>query len=468
MLTIAAKQILESLLDLKFLFVAAVVLAAFAANGFFYSEKIANERGDWQELVNKNLADLGANHENLQDVSDFWQRVTRPVSTLSFVAADGAIRMPNLIDVNAFLVQGIERQSRDNEQIPLIPAFDWCFIVGVLMTLLAVLLGYDTVCGEKRDGTLRLVLSNPISRLSLFFGKYLGLLIIIIMTLLLGCLTSISILVFNGILALNEQIVTVLLWSFLLAVSCLSLFLLLAMAVSGIVSRPAVSLVVITTAWVIIIVAVPGLARMVAEQNVTVPSPYEIDKSISDMQISLWENAPRGAGNWSGDPFDWFMPGRAKLHQSIVSAEQKIISEAFRQKILQVRTLNIFSSPSPAVLLSDSLQCLSNTGVYGFENLIDYAGRYREQLHTFVVERDRLDSESAHLVYSEEDGSTEQGTFSIKPVEPSTIPRWHTMWAAGGLPTEQQWPVWQLVILLALNLQLAIAAFIALLCYDPR
>lgn len=468
MLKIAAKQILESLLDLKFLFVAAIVLAAFAANGFFYSEKIAHERGDWQELVNKNLADLGDKHENLQKVSDFWQRVTRPVSKLSFVADDGAIRMPNLVNVNAFMIQGIERQSRDNEQIPLIPAFDWCFIVGVLMTLLALLLGYDTICGEKRDGTLRLVLSNPVSRLSLFLGKYIGLLLIISMTLLIGCVTSVAILVFNGILALNEQIVMALLWAFLLSISCLSLFLLLAMAVSGIVSRPAVSLVVVTTAWVIIIIAIPGLARMVAEQSVTVPSPYEIDKSISDALVSLWQNAPDGAGNWSGDPFDWFMPGRAKLYSEIVSEEQKIIDEAFRQKILQVRTLNIFSSPSPAVLLTDSLQCLCNTGVHGFDNLIDYAGRYKQQLHTFVVERDRIDAESPHLVYSEDSGSAERGTFSTKPVEPSTIPRWHTMWADGGLPLEQQWPVWQLVILLILNLQLAIAALIALLCYDPR
>ncbi len=468
MLSIARKQILEGLFNLKFLFVAAVVLAAFAANGFIYAEKIANERSDWQELVNKNLADLGTNCGNLQEMSDFWQRVTRPASTLSFIADDGAVRMPNLINVNAFFIQGIERQSRDNEQIPLIQAFDWCFIVGVLMTLLAVLLGYDTICGEKRDGTLRLVLSNPVSRLSLFFGKYLGLLVIITLTLLLGGLISITILVFNGIMMLNEQIVTVLLWSFLLGVSCLSLFLLLAMAVSGIVSRPAVSLVVITTTWVIILIAVPGLARMVAEQSVAVPSPYEIEKNISDSEINFWESSPDGAGNWSGDPFDWFMPGRAKLHLSIVSAKQRIIDSALTQKSLQMKALNIFSSPSPSVLLSDSLQCLCNTGVYGFDNLIDYAGKYRNQLHNLVVERDSLDSESAHLVYCGSDGQTERRTFSTKPVDSSIIPRWHTMWADGGLPREQQWPVWQLVILFALNLQMAILAFIALLCYDTR
>jgi len=114
------------------------------------------------------------------------------------------------------------------------------------------------------------------------------------------------------------------------------------------------------------------------------------------------------------------------------------------------------------------LQCLCNTGVYGFDNLIDYAGKYRNQLHNLVVERDSLDSESAHLVYCGSDGQTERRTFSTKPVDPSIIPRWHTMWADGGLPREQQWPVWQLVILFALNLQMAILAFIALLCYDPR
>lgn len=48
-------------------------------------------------------------------------------------------------------------------------------LVIYLVPLIALMLGYDAVVGERERGSLDLLLSQPISRLELLLGKYLGL-----------------------------------------------------------------------------------------------------------------------------------------------------------------------------------------------------------------------------------------------------------------------------------------------------
>ena len=54
------------------------------------------------------------------------------------------------------------------------PPLDLGLVVRVVLSLFVVLLVYDTVCGEKEAGTLRLVSSFPVSRHGFLIGKLLG------------------------------------------------------------------------------------------------------------------------------------------------------------------------------------------------------------------------------------------------------------------------------------------------------
>ena len=48
---------------------------------------------------------------------------------------------------------------------------DFCFIVQVVLSLLAILFTYDAVNGERERGTLALALANPVSRPNFVIGK---------------------------------------------------------------------------------------------------------------------------------------------------------------------------------------------------------------------------------------------------------------------------------------------------------
>ena len=63
---------------------------------------------------------------------------------------------------------------------------DWAFIIGYVLSLIALLFTFDSVSGEREQGTLRLMLANSIPRHTVLIGKFLGALISITIPFLLA------------------------------------------------------------------------------------------------------------------------------------------------------------------------------------------------------------------------------------------------------------------------------------------
>lgn len=467
MFLIAKHQIVKGFSDAKIIFAALFVLLAFITNGVVYSGKIETERNDWQRLVATTNKEIAEAAENLQDVSDLDQLMTKPFSSLAFIADDGAIPLPNSLEVDAFSIGDISRNNTINEELPVLPPLDWSFIVVYFISIVCILLSYDTICGEKQSGTLRQILSHPVSRLSVFGGKYFGLVITVTLMLVVGTLLSLLVLLFNNALSFTPQIVFSILWAELLSIILLSLFALISMLISSLVAQPRVSLIILMVTWVVMIVIIPGATALLGEQLVNVPSAVEIRNEIRNQVDEIWQSAPDGAGRWNGNPFAEWMPDRMKVY----SRQRDVIMNQTRQliqlKMDQVKSSNTLTWISPVGLYTTFLQEKCNTGVYGFENLYNNALKYIASFEDYVKQKDASDDESAHLVYHTGYG-IEEGTFSRKPIEASSVPRWYGMWETGGLPTEEQWPALQLIILLIVNVQIALLAFWAFHRYDPR
>ena len=51
---------------------------------------------------------------------------------------------------------------------------DLVFIIGVFLSLMVFLLSYDSISGEREEGTLRLVFSYNVPRDTFLLGKYIG------------------------------------------------------------------------------------------------------------------------------------------------------------------------------------------------------------------------------------------------------------------------------------------------------
>jgi len=67
-----------------------------------------------------------------------------------------------------------QKQGSDNPFLSIFLSVDVIFVFKIVLSALAILFAYNTISGEREDGTLKLVLSNPIPRDALMLGKYLG------------------------------------------------------------------------------------------------------------------------------------------------------------------------------------------------------------------------------------------------------------------------------------------------------
>lgn len=80
---------------------------------------------------------------------------------------------------------------------------DVLFIVKVLLSLVAVLFAFNSISGEKEAGTLALMLSNPISKPSVFVGKWLGGIMSLLTPLMLAITLGLALINLSPIIVLS-------------------------------------------------------------------------------------------------------------------------------------------------------------------------------------------------------------------------------------------------------------------------
>jgi ABC-type transport system involved in multi-copper enzyme maturation permease subunit len=237
-------------------------------------------------------------HDYQQELADYNRRVNLQDEFLSNYATMGRMfrMIPHQKPPERFrpLIIGISgnenSKSFDDNPLPILfPHLDFLFIVTIIMSLLAVLFSYDAVTGERQRGTLRLVVSNSISRTKVLFGKFVGgtasLLIPFVLALLVGLL-------YNN---LNPNIQ----WDgsawaefgLLTAASItfITLFYLLGLMVSTFSRYPATSILNCLFLWVLLILVIPNVCPYISAQLRRVPSIRETRRQAEEIRQACRE-----------------------------------------------------------------------------------------------------------------------------------------------------------------------------------
>ena len=192
------------------------------------------------------------------------------------------------------------RDSHYSED-PLFASFrfiDLDFVFSVILSLFAILFGYDAISGEKEQGTLRLTFANPVPRRTFILGKIIGPLISLTTAILIAVLLGILILMIMGIglsgaewIRLGLIIFTGLLF--------FGAFLTLSIFVSALTQRSANSFVILLVIWVLCIHIIPRTAVLLAGRAVDVPSVDEIAYQQSILATQLAEEFFDASANLS-------------------------------------------------------------------------------------------------------------------------------------------------------------------------
>ena len=123
--------------------------------------------------------------------------VDRPPNPLSIFNVGLDKRLGNQIWIyHAFVptLWDAQMSGSDNPFLNIFNTIDIVFIFKVVLSLMALIFAYDALAGERERGTLRLVLTHPVSRGNILIAKYIGAMLCLLMPLILSLLLSLILL----------------------------------------------------------------------------------------------------------------------------------------------------------------------------------------------------------------------------------------------------------------------------------
>ena len=181
-----------------------------------------------------------------------------------------------------------QKRGSDNPFLAMFLTVDVVFIFKIVLSALAILFAYNTISGEREDGTLRLVLSNAIPRDTVVLGKYLGgmlsLFPIVIMSLLVALLIAFS----SPVTAFDGNDVLHIILIFGVSLLYVSTWYLLGLLLSAWTKTAATTLILSMFIWVILTSVHSNLVTFAVEKF----PPHSSKSGFESIQLSaseVWE-----------------------------------------------------------------------------------------------------------------------------------------------------------------------------------
>jgi ABC-type transport system involved in multi-copper enzyme maturation permease subunit len=307
---IIRKEMLEHLLGMRFaiacILCLLVVLTSLFVRGLDYTQNLddyhqntvmdreAREamREPWEVIWRNNRINLKPNPMKI-----FIQGISEQNGGSVTISGNGA---PQLV------VQDIE-----NTSVPLFPFVDMVFFVGIILSLMAIIFGYNAVSGEKEAGTLRLLLSYSIPRDRVLLGKWLGGYLTLILPFLITVLGMAAIVLMQRSIDLSLTHWIRLMVFVLLSLLYLAAFYSLSLWISSITRKASTSIIVLVSLWVVLVLALPNLSPYLANLLGRSGSLMDINKAQIDINQELW-NVKREAQVAAYDKENGFKPGWEK------------------------------------------------------------------------------------------------------------------------------------------------------------
>lgn len=275
--------------------------------------------------------------------------------------------------------------------LPQADDMDWIFIIKIIFSLFAIIFTFDAICGERANGTLSLMCSNPVSRSSVLLGKYLGAFGTVLIPFIFGLTIDLLIISsVSGSVSLQTEHWFRLGFVVLTSLIYISLFIFLGLLVSAAVHRSSISLLSLLVIWVVIVVIHPNLSGTVAKSILKTETMYQ---RVYDL---------RGQGGMWADVKDeiskQIKSGRIKTKEEfeivadeLVSKTVKIVNNLEREHqntlIKQCQYARRMSMISPATIYQYISEDMADAGFERQQRFLQAAEDYYYIFEDYVREK---------------------------------------------------------------------------------
>ena len=430
---ITKREIYDNLNSLRFALTTVLLLALMVTNAVKHLQEHPKRVQRYQDAVTESSDRLTA-HANgsLYKLAQYGPgNFYKKQSPLHFCANGGELLLPDTVEVDDPPVfatdaegnvelQGVWSLSYPDANLqnksvgPNVSQVDWAFIIGSILSLIALWFTFDAFSGEREHGTLRLMLANSIPRHTVLIGKFLGALLSISIPFALAVLVNLLLISTATTVHLTTEAWGRLGIIFSLALLYTSLFVALGLLVSARVQQSAVSLMILLLTWVTLVVFMPSTLASIASSFSPATSFDEFWKQRNPIKEDLWDKYDEWV--WSDALDDKTLRGKSEFFTKNAEREERKHEEQLKYRTSQVYRARAITVISPATLLQHLIESFAGTGFERHLQFAENTQRYARQLREFVADTDRADPESLHIL------GVREG-MSKKPISPEAVPR---------------------------------------------
>ena len=416
--TIAQKEFLEKILDFRVILSFAIAIALTIVSTFVIGADYQAKKAAYDQLVVRAQSELGP----VRVFSQYHPKVFYAPSPLSVFSKGIDIPAPIAEDIRIdWLPYYFPVVVEANPLMQIFGTLDLVTVIRLLFSLLIVLLTFDSFSGERESGTLKQTLSNPVGRMNLLFGKFLGTLVIVgvvviltfvVALLLLGLISDITLAAGDYLRVLMMAVSTFI---------YLSIFAALGMLGSMRLRHSATSLTVMTVVWFFVCILQPNLntytANKINQLTAGKPVPAQAPNADMDFLKRLEGLAARYHAVLSDSTKKRYAEGSidfgsAQIYTPLADADYDILEYTmqavpiYRQSAEDAEKMYEFNTGSrererarllswkqmlelisPAAFFTHSIAVLSRTDYDNVQDFYKHVHQYRLQYLTYLDEK---------------------------------------------------------------------------------
>ena len=442
---------------------ALLILLAFYSGAVSYRQNL--ERWEASEAESLRV------HEGLTD----WARVEaqrvflkpQPLAALVNGVADDVGRVTSVARRGEIAAE--DSRYGDEPIFAIFRFLDLGFIFQVVLTLFAILLGYDAVSGEKEHGTLKLCMANAVSRATLLLGKFIGAYLVLTVSLLTALGVGCLLLPLAGMHLTGEEWLRL---GLIIAAGLLffGVFLAMALFASACTHRSAGSFLLLLVAWVGSILILPRAAVLLAGRAVEVPSVDEVGYQKAAFASDLFREFRDGLASFQTPAnveipdlmtvFNRYMDSLTSVRDGKMAEYRGRINEQRDNRENQrARVALGLARLSPAATLAMATSELAGTSPELKRRFYDQAMAHQAVLNDFLFEKTGTSATGRMIRISSDDAQRE-------PIDPRELPAFTFRQPSLGSVVTRVLP--DMGLLAAFNLLFLAAATVAFNRYDVR
>jgi len=340
----------------------------------------------------------------------------------------------------------------------LYPSPDLVYVINIVISLLAILLAFDAISGEREDQTLRLILSNAVPRDLVLIGKWIAGVLVLAVAFAIAWCAGWVVAYFSVPLALDGGQWLALISIFGVSMVYISTFFTLGLLVSTMTERSSTSLMIAFFAWVVLVLIVPNVVPILARQTIPVPSTGVIAGQQDAIRREEWRTVRQAMRKAETDEQrqDIWDQTRRRIQER----SDAVMETHSRRVDQQVTLATLLSRISPSSNYMYAATDLAGTGIEDFRALRDHIKRFQRDLTQRIMDIRRERSQRAASIQDR----AERREVRDAPIDPRELPEFQV--EQPGFAVRLHRAMLDIVILTIMNLLFLLGSYMRFLRYN--